>query len=242
VPSTSSDVASDVPSDITNDIASDVTNDITSDVNNDVTTAMLQALRESVRTGLYRQLWQSYIDTRTKASPSAQSTPIASFVQLVTYVWRAETPERQSGSLPLGMLELTRDLIRNYRNNVNFERLQTCVYIVDELALAYTDGSMRDARYTQLFQEISISLRHIYGRPERMIESPTAPPNVPANEDPTWLKKLEATCRDTSEAGRPLDKPQVPLDRGVERRGTALEGVLHRILGRTPTVVMEDKV
>jgi hypothetical protein len=214
---------------------------------------MLQALCGSVRTAFYQQLWRKYIDTRTQASTSAQTTLLARFVQVVTDQWRAERPNRQSGSLPLGMLELTLTIIHNYRSNANFRRLRICVYIVDELALAYTDESMRDmrdTRSTQLFQEISIALRDIHERPVLMIGSSMAPLNVPAHEDPIWLAKLEATCKNTSEAGRPLrmiDKTQAPLDSGVEMKGTGRdtpvkEGVLHRILGRTANIAMEGDV
>jgi len=209
---------------------------------------MLQALRRSVRAAFYQQLWRKYIDVRTQTSPAAQSTPLAKLAQLVMDVWREERPNRQSGSLPMGILELTCNFIRNYQNNTNFERLQICVYIVDELALAYTDECMRDMRDTrsaQLFQEISMALQHIYGHPVLMIGSSTTQLNVPANEDPTWLKKLEDTRKNTSEAGTPLrmiDSPQTPLDRTAERRGTVKEGVLYRLLGRAPTVAIEDNV
>jgi hypothetical protein len=165
---------------------------------------MLQALRGSIRTAFCQQLWRKYINTHTQASYSAQYTPQARFVELVMDVWRVERPNRQAGSLPLGMLEMTDNFIRNYRNNANFERLRTCVYIVDELALAYTEGSMRDARYTQLFREISIALRHIYRRPVLMVGSSTVPLSLPATEDPLWLAKLVAALSNTSNAGGSL--------------------------------------
>jgi hypothetical protein len=162
---------------------------------------MLQALRGSVRTPPYQQLWRKYIDTRTQASISAQTTLLARFVQIVMEQWRAERPNRQSGSLPLGMLELTHEFIHNYRNKANFRRLRICVYIVDELALAYKDESPLDTHSTQLFQEISIALQEFHERPMLMIGSSMTPLNV---QDPIWLEKLEATCKNTSEVGGPL--------------------------------------
>jgi hypothetical protein len=148
-------------------------------------------------------------------------------IRLVAVVWRAERPYRQPGSLPLGMLELARDTIVNYRNTLNFQRLQLCVYIVDELATAYNAGSRRDPRYARVFVGISTALRPI-------CEHATQP-----GASPVWSEKLNATLKNASSVGGvETDAAQVSLDSAM----SPLKEWVMRIRGRAVTLDVEDNV
>jgi hypothetical protein len=201
---------------------------------------MLQALQGSLRVALCRPLfWKFRAENRannpTEAPLQVPPTPLEKLIQLVAVVWRTERPHRQPGSLPLGMLELARDTIVNYRSTLNFQCLRLCVYMVDELATAYTAGSRRDPRYTRVFVSISTALRPI-------CEHTTQP-----SGSTTWFEKLNATLNNTSCAGGlEIHAAQARLDSDAETSAPpsspVKEWVLQRIRSRTVTIDVEDNV
>jgi hypothetical protein len=219
---------------------------------------MLQALQGSLRLALCQPLFQKVragnrVENQTTAPPQdpptplnqtpLNQTPLEKLIGLVADVWRKERPYRQPASLPLGMLELARNTIVSYRNPLDLERLQLCVYIVDELATAYNAGSRRDPRYTRVFVGISTALRPIYEHATRPGASP----------DPVWSEKLNATLKNTSSVGEKLNATLKNTSSvgGVETDATQvlpdsamspLKEWVMRIRGRAATLGVGDNV